>query len=85
MSGSASGSAAAGFDPEAMIQRFRDRATAVRKRPLPPVAGEERTRFIEQAQVDYQDFAMIGDAEASLEDGILVLRVDLRPPDRREG
>jgi hypothetical protein len=85
MSGSASGSAADSFDPEAMIQRFRDRATAVRKRPLPPVAGEERTRFIEQAQIDYQDFAMIGDAAASLEDGILVLRVDLRPPGLREG
>lgn len=26
------------------------------------------------------DYAMIGDAEASVEDGVLVLRVDLRPP-----
>lgn len=67
------------FDPEAMIKRFQDRAHAVRSRPLPPVAGEERTRFIEQAQLDYQDFAMIGDAEPSMEDGFLVLRVDLRP------
>jgi len=47
------------------------------------VAGEERTRFIEQAQVDFQDFAIIGDATASVEDGVLVLRVDLRPPDAR--
>ena len=69
------------FDVEAMIRRFQDRASAVRNRPLPPVAGEERTRFIEQAQIDFQDFAMIGDASASLEDGILTLRVDLRPPD----
>jgi hypothetical protein len=73
------------FDPNAMVQRFRDRATAVRKRPLPPVAGEERTRFIEQAQIDFQDFAIIGDAEVSVEDGVLVLRVDLRPPDQQEG
>ena len=68
------------LDVDAMLQRFRDRAAAVRNRPLPPVAGEERTHFIEQAQRDFQDYAIIGDAEATLEDGILVLRVDLRPP-----
>ncbi len=68
------------LDVDAMIQRFRDRAHAVKNRPLPPVAGEERTKFIEQAQVDYMDFAIIGDATATIEDGVLVLRVDLRPP-----
>jgi hypothetical protein len=67
------------LDVEAMIQRFRDRAAAVKRRSLPPVAGEERQRFIQQAQDDYQDFAIIGDAEAQIEDGVLVLRVDLRP------
>jgi hypothetical protein len=67
------------LDVDAMLQRFRDRAQAVRNRPLPPVAGEERSRFIEQAQVDFQDFAIVGDATAELTDGILVLRVDLRP------
>lgn len=61
------------------IDRFRRRAEAVKNRPLPPVAGEERTHFIRQAQLDFQDFAIIGDAEATLEDGVLVLRVDLRP------
>jgi hypothetical protein len=71
------------LDVDAMIQRFRDRAHAVKNRPLPPVAGEERTRFIEQAQLDFQDFAIVGDASASVEDGFLVLRVDLRPPDAR--
>ena len=70
------------LDIDAMIQRFRDRAAAVKQRPLPPVAGEERQRFLQQAQNDYQDFAIIGDAEASVEDGVLVLRVDLRPPRR---
>lgn len=67
------------FNPDEMIARFRDRAQAVRKRPLPPVAGEERQHFIAQMQTDYQDFAMVGDAVASVEDGFLVLRVDLRP------
>jgi hypothetical protein len=71
------------LDLDAMLQRFRDRAVAVRKRNLPPVAGDERTRLIAQAQTDFQDFAIIGDAEGTLEDGILTLRVDLRPPDAR--
>jgi hypothetical protein len=29
------------------------------------------------------DFAIIGDATASLDEGILVLRVDLRPADKK--
>lgn len=70
----------AAFDPQHMIDRFKERAAAVKRRPLPPVAGEERQLFISQAQEDFQDFAMIGDAEATLEDGILTLRIDLRPP-----
>ncbi|HEX6236777.1 MAG TPA: hypothetical protein VFZ68_06270 [Acidimicrobiales bacterium] len=71
------------LDVDAMVQRFRDRAQAVRNRTLPPVAGDERLHFIRQAEIDYQDFAIIGDAEGSIEDGILVLRVDLRPPEGR--
>jgi len=71
---------ASAFDPAAMIERFRERAASVKRRPLPPVAGEERQHFLAQAQVDFQDFAMIGDATATIEDGILTLRVDLRPP-----
>jgi hypothetical protein len=67
------------LDVDAMIQRFRERAQAVRSRTLPPVAGEERLRFIRQAETDFQDFSIIGDAEATLEDGVLTLRVDLRP------
>jgi hypothetical protein len=67
------------LDVDAMLQRFRDRAQAVRNRTLPPVAGEERMQFIRQAEIDYQDFAIVGDAEATIEDGVLVLRVDLRP------
>jgi hypothetical protein len=72
-----------GLDLDAMIQRFRDRAQAVKARPLPPVAGEERAKFVQQAQIDFQDFAIIGDAKATVEDGVLVMRVDLRPPEAR--
>jgi hypothetical protein len=67
------------LDVDAMLERFRERAAAVRKRNLPPIGGDERAAFLKQAQDDFQDFAIIGDATAALEDGVLVLRVDLRP------
>ena len=71
------------LDVDAMISRFRERAQAVRNRPMPPLAGPDRKRFVERMQLDYQDFAMLGDATGALEDGFLVLRVDLRPDDAR--
>ena len=67
------------FNPDEMIARYRDRAAAVRKSPLPPVAGEERQHFIAQAEADFQDFAIIGDSVATIEEGVLVLRIDMRP------
>lgn len=73
----------AAFDVDEMITRFRERAAAVKKRPLPPVSGVERQAFLTQANTDFQDFAIIGDAQATIEDGILTLRVDLRPADQR--
>lgn len=72
------------FDPQALVQRFKERAQAVKNRPLPPVAGPDKKRFIERAQVDFMDFAMIGDATATIDDGVLTLRVDLRPAGTRE-
>jgi len=69
------------FDPDEMVARFRQRAEAVRTRGIPPIEGPERQRFREQAQADFTDYAMIGDAEAELVDGILTLRIDLRPKD----
>jgi hypothetical protein len=69
------------LDVPAMLERFRERAAAVKDRPLPPVAGPERQRFIEQAELDFQDFAIVGDASWEFEDGILTLRVDLTPKD----
>ncbi len=69
------------LDVDAMLNRFRERADAVKDRPLPPVAGPERQQFIEQAELDYLDFALVADATWTFEDGILTLRVDLRPQD----
>jgi hypothetical protein len=67
------------LDLDAMLERFRDRAAAVKSRNLPPIGGDERARFIEQAQNDFQDFAIIGDATATIDDGVLTLTIDLRP------
>ena len=67
------------LDVDAMLARFRERAEAVQRRPLPPVAGPERQQFIEYAQLDFQDFAIVGDAKWTFVDGILTLTVDLRP------
>ena len=67
------------FDPQAMIERYRERARSVKRRGIPPVEGPERRKFLEQAQIDFQDFAMIGDATWSFDDGVLTLTIDLRP------
>ena len=64
------------FDPDEMIQRFKERASAVRKRPMPPVEGEGRRHFIEQSKLDFQDFAMLGDAEAIIDGAIARCRIE---------
>src|SRR5262245_50085590 len=65
------------LDVDAMLTRFRERAQAVQERPLPPVAGPQREQFIAQAQLDFQDFAIIGDATWEFADGVLTLRINL--------
>lgn len=67
------------FDVDQMISRFRERAEAVKRRGVPPVEGPERKRLMDQARVDFQDFAMLADAKGDIEDGVLHLRIDLRP------
>ncbi len=67
------------FDPNEMVLRFRERAEAVKRRGVPPVEGPERQLFLEAARLDFQDYAMLVDAVATLEDGILRLEIDLRP------
>ena len=69
------------FDVDAMLQRYRERAQAVKDRPLPPVAGEERRRFVEQAQTDYTDFALVSTAGWEVEGNHLVLRIPLGDAD----
>jgi hypothetical protein len=67
------------FDVDAMVTRFKERAAAVRARGIPPLEGDDRKRFMQRMQLDYMDYAMVGDATGAMEDGVLVLRIDLRP------
>lgn len=66
------------FDVDAMLERYEDRAEAVRERPLPPVAGQERQKFIDQAQIDYTDFALVASASWELDGDHLVLKIPLQ-------
>jgi hypothetical protein len=65
------------FDVDSFIARFRERAEAVRTRPLPPVAGDERRKLIQQAEIDYMDYAIVGNSTWSIEDDHLVIRLPL--------
>lgn len=65
------------FDVDAMISRFRHRAEAVRDRPLPPIAGAERKKFMEQAEKDFTDYSLVANATWLVEEGDLVLRIPL--------
>jgi hypothetical protein len=73
------------LDVEAMVRRFQERARAVKQRPMPPVEGAERKRFVDQARIDYMDYALIGDATVHLEGGVLTLTIDLRPTQGADG
>ncbi len=70
----------AGLDVDAMLKRYQERAIAVKKRNLPPVGGEERQAFIKQAEQDFMDFSIVGDATWTFDDGVLTLTVDFNPP-----
>lgn len=67
------------FDVDAFVSRFADRAKAVQERGVPPLEGEARRAFLASAQRDFTDYSLIADAEASVEDGRLVLRIPLNP------
>jgi hypothetical protein len=66
------------FDVDAMLKRYSERAQAVRDRPLPPVAGEERKKFIDQAEADYIDFALVANASWEIDENHLVLKIPLQ-------
>ena len=65
------------LDVEEFLARFRDRAKAVQERGIPPLEGKARQQFIKQAEHDFLDYSLVGDASWSLEEGHLVLRIPL--------
>ena len=67
------------LDIDALIDRYRKRAQAVRDRGLPPVAGDERKMLIAQAEQDFLDYSLIGAASWSVEGDELILRIPLHP------
>lgn len=69
------------FDVDAMLERYQQRAQAVRDRPLPPVAGDERQKFVSQAEADFTDYALIASASWELDDAHLVLKIPLQGSD----
>lgn len=69
------------FDVDAMIARFKERAQAVQDRGLPPVAGAERKRFIEQAERDFTDFMLVSNAIWRVDHGTLILEIPLAGPE----
>jgi hypothetical protein len=66
------------FDVDAMLKRYSQRAKAVRERPLPPVAGEERKKFVEQAETDFTDYALVASAKWELDETHLILKIPLQ-------
>ena len=60
------------------LERFRERAAAVKERGIPPLEGEARRTWIESAEQDYMDYSLVGRARWSVEDDALVLRIPLR-------
>jgi hypothetical protein len=67
------------FDVDEFINRFQERARAVKARGLPPVAGPERAALIAQAERDYMDFALVGAASWTVDGNSLVLTIPLKP------
>lgn len=65
------------FNVEEFVERFRERAQAVKDRGIPPVEGEARRAFIKHAENDFMDFSLVAGAVASVEDEHLVLRIPL--------
>ena len=65
------------LDVEEFLSRFRARAEAVKERGIPPLEGEARQMFIQSAEKDFLDYSLVGGASWAIEDGHLVLRIEL--------
>ena len=62
---------------EKLLDRYKERAEAVKNRSIPPVGGDDRMAFVEQAEIDYQDFMIIADSEVEITEEYLILKFKL--------
>ena len=62
---------------EKLLDRYKERAEAVKNRSIPPVGGDDRMAFVKQAEIDYQDFMIIADSEFKVEKDYLVFKYKL--------
>ena len=65
------------LDVDEFLIRFKERAEAVRARGIPPLEADARRAFVAQAEKDYLDYSLVGNAAWAVEDGYLVLRIAL--------
>ena len=65
------------FNVDDFLNRYKERAEAVKKRSIPPVGGDDRMAFIKQAESDYQDFVMIADSEIEVTEEYLIFKYKL--------
>ena len=65
------------LDMDDFLQRFSDRAAAVKERGVPPLEGEARKAYIDSAEKDFLDYSLIASASWSVDHGELVLRIPL--------
>ena len=62
---------------EELLDRYKERAEAVKNRSIPPVGGDDRMAFVKQAEIDYQDFMIIADSEVEITEEYLILKLSL--------
>ena len=62
---------------EELLDRYTERAEAVKNRSIPPVGGDDRMAFVKQAEIDYQDFMIIADSEVEITEEYLILKFKL--------
>ena len=65
------------FNAEEFIDRYKERAEAVKNRSIPPVGGDDRMAFIKQAETDFQDFMIVADSEFIVEEEYLIFKYKL--------
>ena len=65
------------FNIEEFIDRYKERAEAVKNRSIPPVGGDDRMAFIKQAETDFQDFMIVADSEFIVEEEYLIFKYKL--------